>query len=107
MRAGDDALQVADTDPASQLDEAMSAALRSHVEQQEGHLTLLFHPFSAAFTGDPGWEALDAVLGETVRLTTTGDLTVMRMDEAAARMLAQPERLGHSPQLDGATWMTQ
>jgi peptidoglycan/xylan/chitin deacetylase (PgdA/CDA1 family) len=100
---------------------AMIAALRSH-SQQNGHLTLLFHPFSVAFTGDPGWEALDEVLGETVRLaggsstqTTApqsaapeaGAITTLRMDQAAARMLARPAELAHPPLLDDATWMTQ
>lgn len=103
----------------------MIAALRSH-SQQEGHLTLLFHPFSVAFTGDPGWEALDEVLGETVRLaggstqsnaprtdapqaaaSEAGAITAMRMDEAAAWMLARPAELTHPPLLDDATWMTQ
>jgi peptidoglycan/xylan/chitin deacetylase (PgdA/CDA1 family) len=70
------------------------------------HLTLLFHPFSVAFTGDPGWEALDSVLGHLTRLAATGALTAMRMDEAAARMLELPEEPG-PPQLDDATWMTQ
>lgn len=74
--------------------------------EQDRHLALLFHPFSVAFTGDPGWEALDAVLGETVRLATTGALTALRMDEAAAQMLEKPE-LAHPPELDDATWMTK
>ncbi len=84
----------------------MIAALHGHAEQT-GHLTLLFHPLSVAFTGDPGWEALDSVLGETVRLAATGALTAMRMDEAAVRMLELPEELHHLPQLDDATWTTQ
>jgi peptidoglycan/xylan/chitin deacetylase (PgdA/CDA1 family) len=88
-----------------QMREEMIAALRSHAEQ-EGHLTLLFHPLSVAFTGDPGWEALDSVLGELVRLAGTGTLTAMRMDAAAARMLGCPEAQAHPPQLDDATWMT-
>jgi peptidoglycan/xylan/chitin deacetylase (PgdA/CDA1 family) len=98
----------------------MIAALRSHSEQG-GHLTLLFHPFSVAFTGDPGWEALDEVLGETVRLgggsspqtdapqgaaPEAGAITAMRMDEAAAWMLARPAEFTHPPLLDDATWMT-
>lgn len=86
--------------------DAMIAALESHSEQA-GHLALLFHPFSVAFTGDPGWEALDSVLGETVRLAATGALTAMRMDAAAAWMLERPEELDHPPRLDQATWMTQ
>jgi peptidoglycan/xylan/chitin deacetylase (PgdA/CDA1 family) len=84
----------------------MIAALKRHSEQ-EGHLTLLFHPFSVAFTGDPGWEALDSVLGETASLAATGSFTAMRMDEAAARMLMLPEETGYPPQLDDTTWMTQ
>ncbi len=85
----------------------MIAALQNHSEQEEGHLALLFHLFSAAFTGEPGWEALDGVLHETVRLAETGAITLMRMDEAAARMLGRPEELGHPPQLDDATWTAQ
>jgi peptidoglycan/xylan/chitin deacetylase (PgdA/CDA1 family) len=84
----------------------MVSALESHSEQ-EGHMTLLFHPFSVAFTGDSGWEALDSVLGETIRLAATGSLTVMRMDEAAAQMLEHSDEPGHPPLLDDATWMTQ
>jgi peptidoglycan/xylan/chitin deacetylase (PgdA/CDA1 family) len=84
----------------------MIAALKSHAER-EGHLTLLFHPFSAAFTGEAGWGALDDVLGETVRLAEAGALTAMRMDEAATQMLERSAELGHPPQLDDATWMTQ
>jgi peptidoglycan/xylan/chitin deacetylase (PgdA/CDA1 family) len=89
-----------------QMQAEMIAALQSHAEQ-EGHLALLFHPFSVAFTGDPGWETLENVLGETVRLAETGAITMMRMDEAAARMLESPTELNHSPQLDDATWMKQ
>ena len=84
----------------------MIAALQSHAEQ-EGHMALLFHPFSVAFTGDPGWEALENVLGETVRLAETGAITMMRMDEAATQMLERPEELRYPPELDDATWMTQ
>lgn len=91
--------------------EGMIAALGSHA-QQEGHLTLLFHPFSVAFTGEPGWEALDAVLGETAHLAAAhlaaeGTLMAMRMDEAAAHMLERPEEFDRPPVLDEATWMTQ
>jgi hypothetical protein len=89
-----------------QMRDAMIAALDGH-SRQEGHLTLLFHPLSVAFTGDPGWEALDSVLGETAHRAATGAIAAMRMDEAAARMLALPGELHHPPQLDDATWMTQ
>jgi peptidoglycan/xylan/chitin deacetylase (PgdA/CDA1 family) len=90
---------------AEELQESMIAALENHSEG-EGHLALLFHPFSVAFTGDPGWEALDNVLGETVRLAETGAIAIMRMDEAATPMLERPAELHRPPQLDDATWMT-
>jgi len=85
----------------------MIAALKNHSQRQVGHLALLFHPFSVAFTGDPGWEALDNVLGETVRLAEDGAITMMRMDEAATQMLERPEELRYPPELDDSTWMTQ
>ena len=87
--------------------ERMIAALKNHSQRQVGHLALLFHPFSVAFTGDPGWEALDNVLGETVRLAEDGAITMMRMDEAATQMLERPEELRYPPELDDSTWMTQ
>jgi hypothetical protein len=95
-----------DPHPPEQMQAQMIAALESHAEQ-EGHLALLFHPLSFAFTGDPGWEALDSVLGETVRLAETGAITMMRMDEAATQMLERPEELRYQPRLDDATWMTR
>lgn len=89
-----------------QMRDAMLAALDAHA-QGEGHLTLLFHPFSVAFTGDPGWEALDAVLGHAAGLAAAdGAITALRMDEAAARMLALPAGMTHAPRLDEATWTT-
>jgi peptidoglycan/xylan/chitin deacetylase (PgdA/CDA1 family) len=90
-----------------EMQENAIATVNDHSEQAEGHLALLFHLFSVAFTGDPGWEALDSVLRETVRFAETGAITVTRMDEAAARMLERPAELNHPPQLDDATWMTQ
>lgn len=109
-----------DTHTPEQMQAEMIAALQDHSvappddprlpddsSEQDRHLALLFHPFSVAFTGDPGWEALDAVLGETVRLATTATLTALRMDEAAAWMLERPDQLNHPPQLDDATWMTK
>jgi peptidoglycan/xylan/chitin deacetylase (PgdA/CDA1 family) len=89
-----------------QMVQEMIAALGRH-SQQAGHLALLFHPFSVAFTGDAGWEALDSVLAETVRLSATEALTTLRMDESSAKLLEGPEELRHPPQLDDATWMTQ
>jgi hypothetical protein len=95
-----------DPHPPEEMAAEMISALEGHAER-EGHLTLLFHPFSVAFTGEPGWEALDAVLGEIVRHAEAGTLSPMRMDEAAAEMLELPEEEAHPPHLDDATWMTR
>lgn len=92
--------------PEQMRDDIMIAALDEHARREDGHLTLLFHPFSVAFTGEPGWEALDAVLGHTARLVAAGAITVRRMDEAAADMLRLPAEMTNTPQLDEATWMT-
>ncbi len=87
-----------------QMGEEMIAALHAHAQRQ-GHLALLFHPFAVAFTGEPGWAALDGVLAEAAQLTASGSLATPRMDEAAAWMLAHAEDFNHPPQLDNATWM--
>ena len=87
-----------------QLGEELIAALRAHA-RRSGHLALLFHPFAVAFTGEPGWEALDAVLAEAAHLTAAGLLATPRMDEAAAWMLTHADDFHHPPQLDDATWM--
>jgi peptidoglycan/xylan/chitin deacetylase (PgdA/CDA1 family) len=89
----------------AQMRDAMIAALEEHSQREDGHLTLLFHPFSVAFTGEPGWEALDAVLAHTAGLAAAGAITALRMDEAAAEMLDLPAELTRAPQLDEATWM--
>jgi peptidoglycan/xylan/chitin deacetylase (PgdA/CDA1 family) len=94
-----------DPHPPEKMRAEMVAALGAHTGQA-GHLTLLFHPFSVAFTGDGGWEALDSVLREIARLVDEKALTAMRMDEAAARMLERPQEWPLAPQLDEATWMT-
>jgi hypothetical protein len=82
------------------------SAREENEEENGGHLTLLFHPFSVAFTGEPGWQALEAVLGHTATLTAAGALAARRMDEAAAHMRALPADPLRPPELDDATWMT-
>ena len=84
--------------------EEMIAALHAHA-RRDGHLALLFHPFAVAFTGEPGWAALDAVLAEAAHLAAAGTLAMTRMDEAAAWILTHGEDFHHPPQLDDATWM--
>jgi peptidoglycan/xylan/chitin deacetylase (PgdA/CDA1 family) len=86
-----------------QMREAMLAALDAH-SQRDGYLTLLFHPLSVAFTGEAGWEMLDAVLGETARHAAVGAVAAMRMDEAATQLLELPTGQALPPQLDDATW---
>jgi peptidoglycan/xylan/chitin deacetylase (PgdA/CDA1 family) len=90
--------------PEQMRDELMIAALDEHAAREDGHLTLLFHPFTVAFTGEPGWEALDAVLAHTADLAAAGAIRVRRMDEAAADMLGLPAEPTRAPQLDEATW---
>jgi peptidoglycan/xylan/chitin deacetylase (PgdA/CDA1 family) len=82
--------------------ETMIAAVRSQA-QSAGHTTLIFHPFSAAFTGEPGWEALDQILSELVSLAGEGALAVVRMDEAARWLLERGDE-NHPPLLDEITW---
>jgi peptidoglycan/xylan/chitin deacetylase (PgdA/CDA1 family) len=82
----------------------MTAALHAHTAHA-GHLALLFHPFSVAFTGEEGWAALDAVLVETARLADAGAIVPLRMDEAAASLLSRSDDFHHPPKLDDATWM--
>ncbi len=92
--------------PERMRDELMIAALDEHASLKDGHLTLLFHPFTVAFTGEPGWEALDAVLAHAAGLATAGAVAVERMDEAATQMLEHPAEPMRAPELDQATWMT-
>jgi peptidoglycan/xylan/chitin deacetylase (PgdA/CDA1 family) len=87
-----------------QMGEEMIAALHAHTARK-GHLALLFHPFAVAFTGEPGWAALDAVLAEAADLAAAGALAMPHMGEAAAWMLTHAEDFHHPPQLDDATWM--
>lgn len=90
--------------PQQMRDDLMIAALDEHAHREDGHLTLLFHPFTVAFTGEPGWEALDAVLGHVASLAAAGAITAMRMDAAATQMLELPAGMAPAPRLDEATW---
>ncbi len=95
-----------DADPygPERMGEEMIAALHEHAKRK-GHLALLFHPFAVAFTGEPGWAMLDAVLAEAAHLAAAGSLATPRMDEAAAWMITHAESFNHPPRLDDATWM--
>jgi peptidoglycan/xylan/chitin deacetylase (PgdA/CDA1 family) len=94
-----------DPNPPEEMRAEMIAALHRHAATGgDGHLALIFHPFTAAFTGEPGWEALDEVLGEVARLSEAGTIGALRMDEAAARILALPAERARPPRLDESTW---
>ncbi len=81
----------------------MCSELAQHADQ-DGHLALLFHPFAVAATGEPGWAALEEVLGAAVEMASAGRAGLMRMDEAAQQMLDHPGEFSDEPQLDDATW---
>jgi peptidoglycan/xylan/chitin deacetylase (PgdA/CDA1 family) len=86
-----------------EMSRVMQSALRRHAGQG-GHLALLFHPFALAATGEPGWTALEEVLGSAMGIAHEGVVALMRMDEAARWMLDHPADFGREPELDDATW---
>jgi peptidoglycan/xylan/chitin deacetylase (PgdA/CDA1 family) len=77
----------------AQLREALLAALDAH---EDGHLALLFHPFLMTVS-DEAIDVLDDVLARAK------DFDTPRMDEAADRLLADPEAAGE-PVLDTGSW---
>jgi peptidoglycan/xylan/chitin deacetylase (PgdA/CDA1 family) len=88
--------------PASRMGEAMAQAVRSR-EHDRGHLALLFHPFSLAFTGEEGWATMSDVLSLLRDQVASGRAKLMRMDEAAAALLEGDD--GSSPPvLSHASW---
>jgi peptidoglycan/xylan/chitin deacetylase (PgdA/CDA1 family) len=86
-----------------EMSRGMQSALRRHA-RQGGHLALLFHPFALAATGEPGWTALEAVLGAAVEIANDERVGLMRMDEAARWMLDRPGDFAQEPHLDDASW---
>jgi peptidoglycan/xylan/chitin deacetylase (PgdA/CDA1 family) len=88
--------------PASRMGEAMSQAVRTR-EHDAGHVTLLFHPFSLAFTGEEGWATMSDVLSLLSQQAASGCAKPMRMDEAAGALLEADD--GSSPPvLSHASW---
>jgi peptidoglycan/xylan/chitin deacetylase (PgdA/CDA1 family) len=86
--------------------ESARAGAGTKSERGGEHLVLLFHPFATAFTGDAGWAALADVLEEVARLEAAGAVAALRMDEAAAALLARSASVSAAPQLDETTWTT-
>jgi peptidoglycan/xylan/chitin deacetylase (PgdA/CDA1 family) len=71
--------------------ERVSALMREALHEHAGrggHLSLIFHPFAVAAGGEPGWTALEEVLSTAVEMAREGRLSLVRMDEAAQRMVA-------------------
>jgi peptidoglycan/xylan/chitin deacetylase (PgdA/CDA1 family) len=88
--------------PVARMREVMSDAVHRHTDER-GHLALLFHPFSTAFTGEEGWAAMTDVLSlVSERVARTG-AALMRMDEAAKALLGSAGR-SQAPELTQATW---
>jgi peptidoglycan/xylan/chitin deacetylase (PgdA/CDA1 family) len=83
--------------PPAALRAALLAALDRHADER-GHLPLLFHPFLVS-VDEAAIEVIDDVLARVEAL----DLECLRMDEAAARLLEDPDGAG-PPELDRGTW---
>jgi peptidoglycan/xylan/chitin deacetylase (PgdA/CDA1 family) len=88
--------------PASRMGGVMAQAIRSR-EHDRGHVALLFHPFSLAFTGEEGWATMGDVLGLLGQQVASGRARLTRMDEAADVLLAADDG-GSPPVLSHASW---
>jgi peptidoglycan/xylan/chitin deacetylase (PgdA/CDA1 family) len=88
--------------PAPRMGEAMAEAIRAR-EHDPGHVALLFHPFSLAFTGEEGWATMSDVLSLLGQQVASGHAKLTRMDEAAVALLEADD--GSSPPvLSHASW---
>jgi peptidoglycan/xylan/chitin deacetylase (PgdA/CDA1 family) len=88
--------------PVARMGEVMAQAIRSRV-QDAGHLALLFHPFSLAFTGEEGWATMTDVLSLVSEQVASGRGASMRMDETA-RALLDADDGSRAPELSNASW---
>jgi peptidoglycan/xylan/chitin deacetylase (PgdA/CDA1 family) len=84
----------ADPMPPSALRDAVIEAIDAH---EDGHLTLLFHPFLFSM-GDECLDVIDAVMEHVAAREQAGALRCVRMEEAAAHVSGVPE-------LDSSSWM--
>ena len=88
--------------PVACMGEAMAEAVRSRAHDA-GHLALLFHPFSLAFTGEEGWATMADVLSLLREQASNGRAELMRMDEAAQALLEADDG-SRAPELSDASW---
>jgi peptidoglycan/xylan/chitin deacetylase (PgdA/CDA1 family) len=88
--------------PVARMGEVMAQAVRAQA-QEAGHLALLFHPFSLAFTGEEGWATMADVLSLVSEQAASGRAQVTRMDEAAQALLAADDG-SRAPELSNASW---
>jgi peptidoglycan/xylan/chitin deacetylase (PgdA/CDA1 family) len=88
--------------PVARMGEVMTQAIRTRA-QQAGHVALLFHPFSLAFTGEEGWATMSDVLSLLSQQVASGRAKLMRMDEAADALLAADDG-SQAPVLSDASW---
>ncbi len=88
--------------PVARMGEAMSEAVRGQADGA-GHMALLFHPFSLAFTGEQGWATMTDVLGLVGEQVASGRAALMRMDEAAQALLEADDG-SRAPELSHASW---
>jgi peptidoglycan/xylan/chitin deacetylase (PgdA/CDA1 family) len=88
--------------PVARMGEVMAEAVRAQA-LEAGHLALLFHPFSLAFTGEEGWATMADVLSLVSEQAASGRAESMRMDEAAQALLEADEG-SRAPVLSNASW---
>jgi peptidoglycan/xylan/chitin deacetylase (PgdA/CDA1 family) len=88
--------------PVARMGEVMAEAVRAQAHEA-GHLALLFHPFSLAFTGEEGWATMADVLSLVSEQAASGRAESMRMDEAAQALLEADEG-SRAPVLSNASW---
>jgi len=88
--------------PVARMGEVMAQAVRTQT-LDAGHLALLFHPFSLAFTGEEGWATMTDVLSLVSEQVASGRAASMRMDEAAQALLNADDG-SRPPVLSSASW---
>jgi peptidoglycan/xylan/chitin deacetylase (PgdA/CDA1 family) len=91
--------------PVARMGEVMVQAVRAQAQDAGhlGHLVLLFHPFSLAFTGEEGWNTMTDVLSLVSEQVASGRAASMRMDEAAQALLDADDG-SRPPALSSASW---
>ena len=88
--------------PVARMGEVMAQAVSAQA-QGAGHVALLFHPFSLAFTGEEGWTTMTDVLSLVSEQVASGRAASMRMDEAAQALLDTDDG-SRPPALSSASW---